>query len=193
MQTPRWRSTAFGSLRAFEPVDELAEADPAGTEMPHSDFTNFFSDIKSVSDDIGQQYPAIHRATNFLHSLAQSPNSSSNVPQDSVKSQEIARLMCLFYIATIVKGANRSHFNLLWLNDSLERTEQVWNNSVEILRWLLLQGVGRGKGGLEDVERTERLKEIAMLLNKSSYKRMEDRLLSVLVEASDVDPLLPCE
>lgn len=197
MQRPRWISPVFSSPSSppdsdsvDSPISDFLLGD---TEQPHSDFTNFFSDIHSVSPDVALQYPAINRATNFLHSLARSSSTSYGEQPEPIGSHEIARLMCLFYIATIVKGANRSHFNLLWLNDSLARTEQVWNNSVEILRWLLVQGVGRGRGGHEDIERTERLKEVALLLNKSSYRSVEDRLLNVLVDAPTDDPLLPCE
>jgi len=197
MQRPRWKNPAFSSgssppedaLTPSVQLDDVSE----DTEQPHSDFTNFFSDIRSVSQDVAQKYPAIHRATNWLHSLAQSSTTLLFGTREPVDQQEVARLMCLFYIATIVKGANRSHFNLLWLNDSLAQTEQAWNNSLEILRWLLLQGVGRGQGGQADVERTERLKKIALLLNKSSYRSIEDHLLTVLIDGPDEDPLLPCE
>lgn len=197
MRTPRWTSAAFSShvltpgdlpCRPSEPEDPVVD-----TKQPHSDFTNFFSDIHNVSPDVASQYPAINRATDFLHSLARKSDNTFIEPPEAVGTEEIARLMCLFYIATIVKGANRSHFNLLWLNDSLATTEQAWNNSVEILRWLLLQGLGRGRGGSRDVERTERLKEIALLLNKSSYRNIEERLLNVLVDGPSDDPLLPCE
>jgi hypothetical protein len=188
LTTPRWKRPVFSFSASPTGSPETVD----DTEEPHSDFTNFFSDIHSVPPDIANQYPAINRATEFLHSLAQSSDASW-VAQNPAGPEEIARLMCLFYIATIMKGANRSHFNLLWLNDSLAQTEQVWKGSVEILRWLLLQGVGRGKGGFEDMERTEKLKEIAMLLNKSSYRNIEDRLLSVLVDGPSDDPLLPCD
>jgi hypothetical protein len=60
-------------------------------------------------------------------------------------------------------------------------TEPVWRNSLESLRWLLLQGMGRGPEDAEQMQRTERLAEVAALLKEYSWRSMEDRLLNILL------------
>lgn len=92
--------------------------------------------------------------------------------------------MCLFYIAVIFKHAKRSEYDLSWLNDSLAMTEQIWSNSIETLRWLLLQGMGRGPEIPESLARTEKLAELAKLLKENSWRRMEDRYLKLLLDGS---------
>ena len=92
--------------------------------------------------------------------------------------------MCLFYIAVIFKHSHRSRFDLSWLNDSLTITEQVWSNSVETLRWMLLQGMVRGPEVPESLARTENLAEVARLLTRNSWRRLEDRFSNILLDGS---------
>jgi len=116
--------------------------------------------------------PTIEKAVAFLHSP---PNQLS---------QKIARIICLFYIAVIFKHAHRSDYDLSWLNDSLAMTETIWSNSVETLRWLLLQGMGRGPEVPESLARTEKLVKVARLLKENSWRRLEDRYSNLLLDGS---------
>jgi hypothetical protein len=120
-------------------------------EVPHSNFVSFFSEITTVSPETSERYPTITRAIFLLRSTTR-------------PGQEVARLICLFYIAVIFKHAHGSHYDLSWLNDSLAMTEHIWANSVGTLRWLLLQGMSQGPEVPESLARTEKLAELARLL-----------------------------
>jgi hypothetical protein len=137
-------------------------------ERPHSDFLNFFDGIRIVTPEVAERYPAISRTIDFLR--------ASQGPE-----LEETRLKCLFYIAIRFKAASRAQFDLSLLNDSLELTEHVWRNSVDSLRWLLLQGMGCGPENQESLQRVEKLGEIAGLLKEYPWRRMEDRLLGILL------------
>ena len=157
MPIPRWNSPEFAQ-----------DFDEENYEIPHSNFVNFFQDIKTDTLNIRHQYPAIARATVFLRSSHHSADNED-------------RLMCLFYIAMILKDSNEGKYDPSWLNDSLQKTEHVWTNSVQSLRWLLLQGMGRGPEGPDAMSRTERLETVARALQEHSWRRMEDRLLSLIL------------
>lgn len=175
MPKPRWNKPAFASSsQSFEnaPASESSFDVLQDYEIPHSNFVSFFSEITTISQETADQYPVIARAVSFLRSPPNKPG------------QEIARLMCLFYIAVIFKHAKRSEYDLSWLNDSLAMTEQIWSNSIETLRWLLLQGMGRGPEIPESLARTEKLAELAKLLKENSWRRMEDRYLKLLLDGS---------
>jgi hypothetical protein len=172
---PRWNDPAFGP--SGQPVAEppvvldTLFSSTNNFERPHSDFLNFFEDVRVVTQDISDIYPAIARAIGYLR--------SSPGPE-----LEETRLKCLFYIAVIFKDANVSRFDLSWLNVSLGMTENIWSNSVESLRWLLLQGMGRGPENREALERTEQLGQVARLLKDYPWRRIEDRLLDIILGRS---------
>jgi hypothetical protein len=63
-------------------------------------------------------------------------------------------------------------------------TEQIWTNSVETLRWMLLQGMGRGPEVPESLRRTDKLAEVARLLQENSWRRLEDRYCTLLLDGS---------
>jgi hypothetical protein len=160
MPVPSWNNPVFA--QNVEPnLEENYEA-------PHSNFVNFFQDIKTDTLNIRHQYPAIARATIFLRSSRHAADNDD-------------RLMCLFYIAIIIKDSNHRHYDLSWLNDSLHKTEDVWTSSVQSLRWLLLQGMGRGPEEPGAMLRTQRLESAARGLKEHSWRRMEDRLLSLIL------------
>lgn len=140
-------------------------------ERPHSDFLNFFEDVRVVTQGNTDRYAALARAIEYLRA-----------PQ--IAELEETRLKCLFYFAIIFKDAHLSQFNLSWLNDSLEMTEPIWTTSLESLRWLLLQGMGRGPENLESLKHTEELRRVANLLAKYPWRRMEDRLLDIVLDRS---------
>jgi hypothetical protein len=175
MQKPRWNKRAFAS-HGQNLEDHPATGNTFDVlqdyEMPHSNFVSFFSDITTISQGRAGQYSTIEEAITFLRSPPTQP------------SQKIARIICLFYIAVIFKHAHRSHYDLSWLNDSLSMTEQIWSNSVETLRWLLLQGMGRGPEIPESLARTEKLADVANLLKENSWRRMEDRYSNLLLDGS---------
>lgn len=156
---PKWNNPAFA-----QDVDAAVE----DCESPHSNFVNFFQDIRTDTLSIRHQYPAIARATVFLRSSHHS-------------SDDEDRLMCLFYIAIVLKDSNEGKYDPAWLNDSLQKTEYVWASSIQSLRWLLLQGMGRGPEGPDSMSRTERLENVAKALQKHPWRRMEDRLLSLIL------------
>lgn len=151
------------SEQSFDVLQDYAE--------PHSNFVSFFAEITTVSPETTERYPAITRAILQLRST-------------TTTGQEVARLICLFYIAVIFKHAHRSHYDLSWLSDSLEMTEHIWINSVETLRWMLLQGMGRGPKVPESLRRTEKLAEMARMLQVNSWRRMEDRYCTLLLDGS---------
>ncbi|KAH8602107.1 hypothetical protein B0O99DRAFT_735571 [Bisporella sp. PMI_857] len=160
---PRWINPAFGT-QVSGTIDNAQE--PSSL---HSEFLNFFDGIRISNEDILQDYPAIMKAVVFL---------SSSGNDDSTQQ---LRTKCLFYIAIILKESSRAHYSVSSLNKSLELTEYVWNNSVTSLRWLLLQGMGRGPNQSENLRRSTKLGEIALLLKEYPWRRMEDRLLSILL------------
>jgi hypothetical protein len=149
----------------------LEESIVSDFEKPHSDFLNFFDGIKVLEEEVVVRFPAITRAIGFLR-LKQGTQ------------REETRIKCLLYIAIIFKDSSRAHYDLSWLNKSLEMTEKVWKNSVESLRWLLLQGMGRGPENPESLKRTEKLSQVATLLEQYPWRRMEDRLLNILLGGS---------
>lgn len=157
---PRWNDPAFA---VGDHVEDF--------ERPHSDFINFFADIQTNTTNIRHLYPAIALVTIWLQS---SPPGVD----------DFDRLMCLFYIAIVLKDSNRTRFDLSWLNDSLQMTEDIWTSSIESLRWLLLQGMGRGPGGLSAIERTLRLEQVARMLKQSTWRGMEDRLVHSILGAN---------
>jgi hypothetical protein len=174
MPRPRWNKPSFASSseQSLEnpPISEESFNVLKDYEIPHSNFVSFFSEITTISQQTAHQYPSIARAVAYLRS-----------PPTRL-GQEISRLVCLFYIAVIFKHAHRSHFDLSWLNDSLAMTEQIWSNCVETLRWLLLQGMGRGPEVPESLVRTEKLAEVARLLKENSWRRLEDRYCTLLLD-----------
>ncbi|KAG0649025.1 hypothetical protein D0Z07_5028 [Hyphodiscus hymeniophilus] len=172
---PRWNKPAFTSPEQI--IEDSSTSENTFNvlqdyELPHSNFVNFFSDITTINQDMVGQYPSVEKAVTFLRSSSEQPH------------QKIARVMCLFYIAIIFKHAHRSHFDLSWLNDSLSMTEQIWSNSVETLRWMLLQGMGRGPEVPESLARTEKLAEVARLLKENSWRRLEDRYSNLLLDGT---------
>ena len=171
MAKPRWNKPAFATPSQYEnkPSSEPSFDVLQDYEEPHSNFVSFFSEITTVSLETTERYPAITRAIFLLRST-------------TTPGQEVARLICLFYIAVIFKHAHRSHYDLSWLNDSLSMTEQIWTNHVETLRWLLLQGMGRGPEAPESLKRTEKLAEVARLLQENSWRRLEDRYCTLLLD-----------
>ena len=173
MPKPRWNKPTFASPSQYQ-TDPAYEA-PFNVlqdfEVPHSNFVSFFAEITTVSPETSERYPTITRAILLLRST-------------TTPGQEVARLICLFYIAVIFKHAQRSHYDLSWLNDSLAMTEQIWTNSVETLRWLLLHGMGRGPEVPESLARTEKLAELARLLQENSWRRLEDQYCTLLLDGS---------
>jgi len=163
MPAPHWNSPKFAQ-----------NSDEEDYELPHSNFVNFFQDIQTDTLKIRHQYPAIARAIIFLRSSHHMSGTED-------------RLMCLFYIAIILKETNEGKYDPRWLNDSLQKTEHVWTDSVQSLRWLLLQGMGRGPEGPGAMMRTERLERVARALQDHSWRRMEDRLLSLIVGSEEGD------
>ncbi|KAH8668128.1 hypothetical protein BGZ60DRAFT_43924 [Tricladium varicosporioides] len=166
MPLPQWNDPAF--------VNGTNPADEDNFERPHSDFINFFQDIQADTLNIRHRYPAIARAAVFLRA-AQLPNTRNE-----------DRLMCLFYIAIILKDASCRRFDLAWLDASLSKTEDIWSNSIYSLRWLLLQGMGRGPETPEAIERTRSLEKVVRVLKENQWQRMEDRLLSVIFAEDNV-------
>ncbi|RDW62359.1 hypothetical protein BP6252_11792 [Coleophoma cylindrospora] len=160
LSPPRWNDPVFA---IGDQVDDF--------ERPHSDFVNFFVDIQTNTTNIRHSYPAIARATIWLQSSPQGVNGFD-------------RLMCLFYIAIVLKDSNRTRFDLSWLNDSLQMTEDVWTSSIEGMRWLLLQGMGRGPEGLSTIERTLKLEQVARMMKENSWSRMESQLLNMILGGS---------
>lgn len=143
-------------------------------KQPHSNFLNFFDGVRVMGPETAAKFPVISRAIDFLQ-----------VSQGS--ELEETRLKCLFYIAIIFKASNRSQLDLSLLNDSLAMTEDIWTKSLESLRWLLLQGMGRGPKGQGSLQRTARLRELAGLLQEYPWRRMEDRLLNILFGGDNHD------
>lgn len=160
MPLPRWNSPAFAQGLDFSLEENF--------EIPHSDFINFFQDITIETMDIRHRYPAIARATVFLR--------SSHDPADNED-----RLMCLFYIALVLRSSKQGKYDPHWLNDSLQKTEDLWGTSIKSLRWLLLQGMGRGPEGPDAMSITGRLESVAKALQECPWRRMEDRLLSLIL------------
>ena len=162
---PQWNRPEFGS------TDPLPSYVADSYRKPHSDFLNFFDGVEVISDDIAEQYPSITRAIDFLRSLGSGGN-------------EEDRIKCLFYIAVILKDSNRGRYDLSLLDESLAMTEHVWSNNVSSLRWLLLQGMGRGPDDAANLKRAKKLGEVAKLLMEYPWRRMEDRLLGILLSGS---------
>jgi hypothetical protein len=173
MPKPSWNKPTFASSPQYEPEPASGSSFDVlrDYEIPHSNFVSFFSEITTVSPETSNRYPAIARAIYSLRS-------------EKKPGQDVSRLICLFYIAVIFKHAKRSNYDLSWLNDSLEMTETIWSNSVETLRWLLLQGMGRGPEAPESLARTEKLAEVASLLKENSWRRLEDRYSKLLLDGT---------
>jgi len=160
-------------------ISDTVDAPPQEIANPHSRFLNIFSEIAVPGPEMLILYPSIGRAIEFLKSFAPPAEDAER----SVPPKEIERLVCLVYISFVFKRYPNSHSHIQWLNGFLEMTEQVWYNSVPILRWLLIQSVGKGPGAMKDSQRTEQLAEVARRLNLSSYYRsVEERYLSILVQ-----------
>ena len=173
MPKPRWNKPAFSapSQDQANPPSDASFDVLQDFEIPHSNFVSFFSEITTVSPETAERYPFITKAIMLLRTATK-------------PGQEVSRVICLFYIAIIFKHAHRSHFDLSWLNDSLAMTEQIWTNSVETLRWLLLQGMGRGPEAPESLARTEKLAEVARLLQENSWRRLEAQYCALLLDGS---------
>jgi len=165
-------------------------SDPADAPIakPHSKFLNLFSEIAVPGPDVVIDYPAIGRAIGFLKST----RTSHDETERPGPPQEIERLMCLVYVSLVFKRSQNSRSHVEQLNGFLERTEQVWFNSIPILRWLLIQNAGKEPDGLKDEERTERLAEAARRMNLSSpYSSVEERYLGILAqEPAETEGLL---
>jgi hypothetical protein len=160
-------------------ISDSPDTPPREVAKPHSKFLNVFSEIAVPGPEMVIDYPVIGRAIDFLKSLA----SPADEGERAVPPQEIERLMCLVYISFVFKRYQNSRSHLEWLNGFLEMTEQVWLNSVPMLRWLLIQSVGKGPGALKDSQRTEQLAEVARRLNLSTYySSVEERYLGILVQ-----------
>lgn len=166
----------------FKPqwVPDTVAPSTRNAAKPHSKFINFFSEVAIPGSEVSFKFPAIGRATELLKPPAKT--SLSNDLDRPLSSKERERLTCFFYISLVLKGSQSSHFNLQWLNEFLERTEEMWRDCISTLRWLLTQSVGKGPGWLKDVQRTERLALIAGILKLSSYSTLEDRYLGILVQ-----------
>jgi hypothetical protein len=171
--TPRWNNPAFGeaSRSASDPTpDELFDMEQDYVSL-HSNFVNFFEEITIVNEAITYHYAGIARAISLLQFAKN-------------EEQEVARIVCLFYIAFIFKHAQRTDYDLSWLDKSLAMTEHIWKDSMGTLRWMLLQGMGRGPRVPESLARTEKLAELASLLQESSWRRLEDRYCALLLDGS---------
>jgi hypothetical protein len=176
LESPQWNDSIFATpimIEQAQPSNEITTV----TKL-HSDFIDFFSSLAPPEERLLNLYPVIGRVMSLVGRPF--PEGSSEA-----LSNEEPRLMSLFYVAVMLKNSQRSHADLQWLNDFLAMTEQVWTNSVEMLRWLLKQITGHGREGPRSVQDMELLNKIGAALKWSPWRRMEDRLLNILMGGAE--------
>jgi len=152
------------------PEPQNKEREQEDFSRPHSDFINFFQNLDPSIPDLDIHYPFISRTITFLR--------SANIP-----AKDEDRFMCLVHIAIILKTSINRGSDLRWLNESLKVTEGVWSKSIASLRWLLLQGMGRGPFSQSAMKMTERLEVVANQLRENEERKMEHRLLGIVMGA----------